>query len=256
MEGLKDKVVVVAGAASGLGAASARRLAADGAKVVVGDLNEVGAENTAAGIRESGGDATAVGFDISDDDSVRGLIEAAVAAYGGVDSAHVNAGDMRAVRSDTNVVDIDLGLWDQTMAVNLRGHMLVSRHAVPRIAARGGGAVVYTSSVLSFSDDPEWRGRVAYSVAKAGINALARHVASRWGKEGVRANAIAPGLILHENVGPGSSSAYLDSMLARTRSTRHGQARDIASMVAFLCSEEGSWINGQTIPVDGGFNLR
>ncbi|MFF2846323.1 SDR family NAD(P)-dependent oxidoreductase [Streptomyces sp. NPDC058001] len=253
MEGVKGKVVLVAGAATGLGAASAHRLARAGARVVVGDLDLPGAERTAAAVRDTGGQAVAAEFDISDDASVRELVGYAVRTYGGVDAVHVNAGDMGAVRHDTDVVDIDLAVWDRTLAVNLRGHMLVTRHTVPELLARGGGAIVYTSSIASFTGEPQ---RPAYAATKAGINALARHVASRWGREGIRANAVAPGLILTPAIQEGAPPEMLRNMLARTRSPRHGQEGDVAGMVAFLLSDEGAWINGQVINVDGGTVLR
>lgn len=253
MDGLQGKIILVAGAATGLGADSAGRLAREGAKVVVGDLDLAGAERTAAAIREAGGDAVAAGFDISDDASVAELVAFTVRTHGGLDAVHVNAGDMGAVQKDSDVVDIDLAIWDRTVAVNLRGHMLVSRHAIPRLLERGGGALVYTSSIASFAGEPQ---RPAYAVTKAGINALARHVASRWGTEGIRANAVTPGLILTAEIRDGAPPDMLSAMLARTRSTRHGEARDISSMVAYLLSDEGSWINGQVVNVDGGTVLR
>ncbi|MEU5842057.1 SDR family NAD(P)-dependent oxidoreductase [Rhodococcus sp. NPDC047139] len=253
MEGLKDKIVLVAGAATGLGADSARRLAREGARVVIGDIDVEGAERTAATITETGGTAVAVQFDISDDDSVRALVETTTETYGALDAVHINAGDMAAVTKDTDVVDIDLEIWDRTVAVNLRGHMLVTRHCVPKLLERGGGTIVYTSSIASFTGDPR---RPAYSATKAGINALARHVASRWGREGIRANAVTPGLILTDEIRNGAPQKLLDGMLARTRSTRLGEAADVSSMVAYLMSDDGSWINGQVVNVDGGTVLR
>lgn len=251
--GLKDKVVLVAGAATGLGAATAHRLAADGAKVIVGDLNLEGASRTAAAITDLGGQAIAVGFDISDDASVRDLVAAATAAHGGLDAVHVNAGAMQLTRADTDVVDMDLAVWDQVIAVNLRGHMLVTRHAVPRLLARGGGVIVYTSSVAAFTGEAR---RPAYSVTKAGINALTRHVAARWGRDGIRANAVAPGLIVTDKIRDGAPPGLLEKMLARTPSTRHGEEADVAAMVAYLMSDEAAWINGQVINIDGGTVMR
>ncbi|MFD3811846.1 SDR family NAD(P)-dependent oxidoreductase [Rhodococcus sp. NPDC058639] len=253
MDGLKGKVVLIAGAATGLGADSAHRLAREGARVVVGDIDSDGAERTAASIRATGGEATAVQFDISDDDSVRALVASTVDGYGGLDAVHINAGDMSAVTKDSDVVSIDLDVWDRTIAVNLRGHMLVTRHTVPLLLERGGGAIVYTSSIASFTGDPQ---RPAYSATKAGINALARHVASRWGREGIRANAVTPGLILTDEIREGAPPELLAGMLARTRSTRLGEAADVSSMVAYLMSDDGSWINGQVVNVDGGTVLR
>lgn len=228
-------------------------MASEGARVVVGDLDGAGAERTADTIRAAGGDAIAVQFDISDDDSVQKLVSTTVETYGGLDAVHVNAGDMASVRRDTDVVDIDLDVWDRTVAVNLRGHMLVTRHCVPELLARGGGAIVYTSSIASFTGEPQ---RPAYSATKAGVNALARHVASRWGREGVRANAVTPGLILTEEIQNGVPAERLDAMLARARSTRLGRPSDVSGMVAYLISDDGTWINGQVVNIDGGTVLR
>jgi NAD(P)-dependent dehydrogenase (short-subunit alcohol dehydrogenase family) len=253
MRGLQDKVVIIAGAATGLGAATAARLAHEGAKVVVGGRTLAGAEKTAGAIGEGGGDAIAVEFDIADDTSVKALVDAAVAEFGRLDAVHVNAADMDALQSDTDVVDIDLDIWDRTVAVNLRGHMLMTRHSVPRLLERGGGAIVYTSSIAAHSGEPA---RPAYAVTKAGINALARHVASRWGKGGIRANAITPGPILTDEAREGYPERMLAGMLKQTRSTRLGDPADVAGMVAFLVSDEGAWINGQTVNVDGGIILR
>jgi NAD(P)-dependent dehydrogenase (short-subunit alcohol dehydrogenase family) len=253
MQGLKGKVAIVAGAATGLGAASARRLAQEGAHVVVGDVNQAGAEQTAGAIRAQGGDAIAAAFDISSDESVRSLTATAVAAYGGVDLVHVNAGAMDMTRHDSDVVDIDLDVWDRTIAVNLRGHMLVTRHSVPALLARGGGAIVYTSSVAAFTGEAT---RPAYSATKAGINALMRHVAQRWGREGIRANAVAPSLIVTDKIRASAPEGLLEGRLAMTPSARHGDESDVASMVAYLMSDEGSWINGQVINIDGGRVMR
>jgi NAD(P)-dependent dehydrogenase (short-subunit alcohol dehydrogenase family) len=253
MDGLADKVVLIAGGATGLGADSAQRLAHEGATVVVGDLDEDGAKRTAAAIVGAGGRAVGAPFDISDDSSVSALIAFVVDTYGGMDAVHVNAGDMGSLRKDTNVVDIDLATWDRTIAVNLRGHMLVSRHSIPVLLARGGGSIVYTSSVASFAGEAQ---RPAYAATKAGINALARHVASGWGKDGIRANAITPGLILTDEIKQGADPKMLQGMLRGTRSRRLGEARDISGMVAYLMSDDGAWINGQVVNVDGGTFLR
>ncbi|MCX5044198.1 SDR family oxidoreductase [Aldersonia sp. NBC_00410] len=253
MRGLQNKVVIIAGAASGLGAATAARLAEEGAKVVVGGRTLAGAEKTAGAIGESGGTAIGIEFDISDDSSVKALVDAAVAEFGGLDAVHVNAADMVALQSDTDVVDIELDVWDRIVEVNLRGHMLVTRHSVPRLLERGGGAIVYTSSIAAHAGEPA---RPAYAVTKAGINALARHVASRWGKEGIRANAITPGPILTDAMRNEYPERMLAGMLKQTRSTRLGDATDVAAMVAFLVSDDGAWINGQTVNVDGGIVLR
>jgi len=253
MRGLKGKVAVIAGGATGIGAATAIRLAAEGASVVVGDINEAGAAAVARRIAEAGGQAIAVRFDVSDDSSVRVLVEAAVATYGGVDLMHANAADLSLCARDTDAVDIALDIFDRTLAVDLRGHLLCTRHAVPALLKRGGGAIVYTSSGAAFVGEPE---RVAYAVAKAGINALMRHVASRWGKQGIRANAIAPGFVLTEGAMAQMPEEAQTILLEAGRSPRLGKAEDIAAIVALLASDDGEWINGQVISVDGGITMR
>jgi NAD(P)-dependent dehydrogenase (short-subunit alcohol dehydrogenase family) len=255
MRGLKDKVVVVAGGAGGIGTATSVRLAEEGASVVVGDLNESAAEEVAAGISAAGGQAIAIKVDISDEASVAALFTTAVATYGGLDGVHVNAADLRPeiIMRDGDALSVSLDLFDHTLNVNLRGHLLCTRHAIPLLLERGGGAIAYTSSAAAFIGEVE---RISYAVAKSGINALVRHVASRWGREGVRANAVAPGLVLTPNARAGMRSEFRERALAGTRSPRLGDPEDIAAMVAMLLSADGAWINGQVISVDGGATIR
>src|SRR5436190_3147658 len=211
MRGLEGKVVVVAGGAGGIGTATSLRLAQEGCKVVVGDISDEGAAVVAA-IKGSGGEATACSVDISDDSSVGALIATAVEVYGGIDLFHANAADLSIVMSDTNALDIDLDIWDRTLNVNLRGFLLCTRHAIPQFLERGGGAMVYTSSAASFVGEPE---RPAYAAAKSGVNALMRHVASKYGKKHIRANAIAPGLIVSDRMRAVMPEAALDGTLKR-----------------------------------------
>jgi NAD(P)-dependent dehydrogenase (short-subunit alcohol dehydrogenase family) len=253
MRGLLGKVAVVAGAATGIGAATAIRLAEEGATVVVGDIDGGGAERVAARIAEAGGRATAVRFDVADDRSVGNLVRTAVETYGGIDVMHANAADLSLCSRDTDAVDISLDIFDRTLEVDLRGHLLCTRHAVPELLKRGGGAIIYTSSGAAFIGEAE---RVAYGIAKAGINALMRHVASRWGKQGIRANAIAPGFVLTESAMAQVPEDTRAVLLEIGRSRRLGHAEDIASMVAMLASGDGEWINGQVISVDGGITMR
>jgi NAD(P)-dependent dehydrogenase (short-subunit alcohol dehydrogenase family) len=246
--------MLVAGGAGGIGAATSTRLAEEGASVVVADVDGADAEGVVQRIRDGGGTATAVQFDISDEASVVAMFDATIDAYDGLDGVHVNAADLTGnAGRDDNLVDIDLAMYDHTLAVNLRGHLLVARHAVPHLLQRGSGAMVFTSSGAAFTGGPE---RAAYAVSKAGVNSLVRHVASRWGKEGIRANGVAPGLVLTGRARSGFSDAALDQFVAQTRSTRLGTGDDIAALVAFLLSDDGSWINGQIISIDGGVLLR
>jgi NAD(P)-dependent dehydrogenase (short-subunit alcohol dehydrogenase family) len=255
MRGLQGKVAVVAGGGSGIGAAAATRLAEEGAAVVVGDIVGPNARAVADQIRAGGGRAIAHEFDITDDASVAGLVAAAVAEFGGLDAFHANAADLspEVIGRDTDALDVDLGIFDRTIAVNLRGHLLCTRHALPRLLERGGGAIVYTSSAAGHVGEPQ---RPSYGVSKSGINALMRHVASRWGREGIRANCVAPGLILTKTIRDNSDPAFREYALGVGRSPRLGEPEDIAAAVAFLMSDDGSWVNGQVISVDGGSTIR
>jgi NAD(P)-dependent dehydrogenase (short-subunit alcohol dehydrogenase family) len=252
MRGLADKVAVVAGGAGGIGTATSIRLAEEGAAVVVGDVNEEAARAVAAQITEAGGRAVDLAFDITDEDAVVRLIATAVDEFGGLDLLHCNAAalDPETILQDTDVETVSLDIFDRTIAVNLRGHVLCTRHALPQLVARGGGAIVYTASAAAFVGEPE---RPSYAIAKSGLTALTRHVASRWGKEGIRANAVAPGLVLTPAARAGTMAGRV---LPRIPHTRLGDPTDIAAAVAFLMSDDAAWINGQVLSVDGGSTMR
>lgn len=247
-----DKVAVIAGG-GGIGGATARRLAHSGIAVVVGDLNAENARMIADEITAHGGRASGVVCDIGDEASVNALIRHAVEDFGGVDCLHVNAADLSVIFRDSNAVDVDLAVFDRTIAVNLRGHLLCTRAAIPEMLKRGGGAIVYTTSAAAFIGEEE---RPCYAMAKAGLNALMRHVASRWGRQGIRANCVAPGFVVTENNLKTLPPGFIEQAAARTRSTRVGEPDDIAAMVALLLSDEGEWVNGQVISVDGGATMR
>jgi NAD(P)-dependent dehydrogenase (short-subunit alcohol dehydrogenase family) len=124
---------------------------------------------------------------------------------------------------------------------------------LPELLKRGGGSLVYTSSASAFMGEPQ---RLAYAISKNGLHGIVRHVATRWGKQGVRANAVAPGLVMTEPVRAMLTAEQRETVLGITRSTRLGEPRDIAAAVAFLLSDDGEWINGQVMSVDGGVTMR
>jgi NAD(P)-dependent dehydrogenase (short-subunit alcohol dehydrogenase family) len=255
MRGLDGKVAVVAGGGSGIGAATAARLAQEGASVVVGDIVAPNAEAVAAAIRADGGVAVAAEFDITVDESVAALVATAVAEFGGLDLMHANAADLspEVVGNDTDALDVDLAVFDRTIAVNLRGHLLCTRHSIPEMLRRGGGGIVYTSSAAGHVGEPQ---RPSYGVSKSGINALMRHVSTRWGREGIRANCVAPGLVLTRSIRDNVDAEFREYALSVGRSPRLGEPEDIAAAVAFLMSDDAGWITGQVLSVDGGSTVR
>jgi NAD(P)-dependent dehydrogenase (short-subunit alcohol dehydrogenase family) len=249
---LAGKVIALAGGAGGIGSATARRLAGEGARVVIGDINIDEAQTLCAGIKDSGGTALATRLDIGDPDSVQALVELAVTTFGKLDGLHANAADLSIQDRDLNVLEIDLDIWDHILHVDLTGYLYCTRFALPHLLANGGGALVYTSSEAAFHGEDV---RVAYAAAKAGVNALMRHVARGWGKRGVRANSIAPGLVMSPTVAA-LPADFRQQILENTCSTRLGDTDDIAAMVAHLMSEDGAWIQGQVFSVNGGTMLR
>jgi NAD(P)-dependent dehydrogenase (short-subunit alcohol dehydrogenase family) len=255
MRGLNNRVVLVVGGAGGIGTATCMRLAEEGASVVVADLNEAAAAAVAAGIRDAGGTAESTAVDLRDEESVRAAVNLTLARFGGLDALHANAADTspETVGLDSDVESVPLEVFDRTIAANLRGHLLCARCAIPELLDRGGGALIFTSSAAAFVGEPE---RPSYAISKSGLGGLIRHVASRWGNAGIRANGVAPGVVLTEAVRSALDPTFRELTLAATRSARLGRPEDIAAMVAFLASDDGSWINGQIISVDGGWLLR
>jgi NAD(P)-dependent dehydrogenase (short-subunit alcohol dehydrogenase family) len=252
-QSLHGKVAIVTGAASGIGADTAARLARDGAAVVVADIDLAKAEKHAAGLVQAGGNAAAVRVDLGDEQSISAMIEFAVDRFGGLDILDNNAADTRlSATRDVGVEHTETEVWDALMRINLRGTMLACKYAIPRLRARGGGSIINMSSGSGLTGA---LAPTAYGVSKAGIITLTQYVATQHGKEGIRCNAIAPGLI----VTPATTSSYAtgpfgEMMLRHHLTPRLGTPADIASMVAFLASDEAGFITGQVICVDGGMH--
>ncbi len=254
MNGLQDKAVVVAGGASGIGLATCVRLASAGARVIVGDVDGERAEQTASDLRNAGGWARAVAFDLADDASCGELIDFAVREAGRLDGLFNVAADTSAqtLGRDTDLLSVPPEVWQRTLDVDLTGYMRTARAALPHLLERGG-AIVNTVSGLVLNGD---QSRVAYGAAKGGVVVLSRHIASRWGSEGIRCNAIAPGFVTTEQSLANISPEEQERLRAMIRSPRFGRPEDIAAMATFLLSDDGEWINGQLIPVNGGTGLR
>lgn len=248
---LGGRVAIVTGGASGIGRASARRLAAEGAAVAIGDLDEPGAQRVASEIEAAGGRALAIRTDVSEEVDFEALIRLTVARFGRLDILHNNAAALGAARvgQDEMVDSLDVDVWDRTMAINTRSVMLGCKHAIPHMLAAGGGSIINTSSGAALLGGLSG---TAYATSKAAVNCLTQYVATQFGKRGIRCNAILPGLILTPAVDLGMSEDAVQMILDHHMTAEAGQPEDIAAMVAFLASDESRYVTGQLLRVDGG----
>ena len=242
---LDGKVAIVTGAGSGIGEATARLMAHEGASIIVADLNRTEAQRVASELDA----AIPVEVDVSDEESVVRMIEKAVAAFGGLDVLHNNATDSSLNAVDTDIVTLDMAVFDRLVAVNLRGQFLGCKHAIPAMLARGGGSIVNTASIDGFVG----RGvRAAYGACKAGVVLLTKSVASQYGTRGIRCNAVAPGLTLTPGAVNNASKEYVEISLRNYPMPRLCAPEDVAKAVVFLASDDASYVNAETLMVDGG----
>lgn len=252
MRVLDGKVAIVTGAASGIGACSAAMFAREGASVMVADVNLDGAEKQTQAIRAAGGLATAVHVDLGDAESVRQMIETTVRTYGKLNVLFNNAAATHlSLHQDFDIEHTDIGIWDDSMRINVRGTMLAIKHAIPHLRAQGGGSIINTSSGSGIAGDLT---RTAYGVSKGAIIVLTQYAATQYGKEGIRCNAILPGLILTP-----AARAFFEQQkeiaeitLSHHLTPRLGEPEDIAAMATFLASDAAAFVTGQAIQVDGG----
>ena len=256
MRGLQGKRIIIAGGATGIGAATAERLGSEGAAVLIGDINLDAAQATAKRVADAGGTALAVEFDLADERSARDLAATAVDQFGGIDGLYNVGADASAdvLGRDHDLLTMDPAVWRRTLEVNLIGYALTARAVLPLMLEQGGGTIVNTSSAAAHVGDQM---RAAYQTSKAGINALTRHIASRWGTQGIRCNCVSPGVVLTESA---LKMALNDEALAFAKqlmpSPRFGKPSDLAGVVAFLLSDDAEWINGQVWSINGGALLR
>ncbi len=251
MRGLAGKVAIIAGGGRGIGAATARRLAAEGASVVIGDIRDDWAEETAASIRAGGGKAVGVHLDGTSEASQAAIVAAALSEFGGLDIFHSNLAG--GTEGDVDALNCSVEVLEKSFALNTKSHFIATQAALPAMLERGGGAMIYTSSGAA-SGGAAWQ--VAYPMTKNSIHALARHVASKWGRKGIRANVICPGVVLTEAVQQHLDDDYRARALKAIPHTRLGEPDDIAAAVTFLASDDGAWINGQVWHVNGGAQMR
>lgn len=251
MTRLEGRVAMVTGAASGIGRASAVRLARDGAIVMVSDINLPAAEQVVAEIRAAGGRAEAIHCDITEEDSIRAAVEHTAAHFGRLDILHNNAAyvPLEALEADVDILTIPTAIWDSIMQGTLRGTMLGCRYGVTQMLKTGGGSIINTSSMYgvgAFNRQP------AYGVSKAGINMLTEYVATAYGRRGVRCNAVAPSMIKTPLLMSFIPEPLLKLNEDATLTPFLGEPEDIANVVAFLASDDARYITGQVIRADGG----
>jgi NAD(P)-dependent dehydrogenase (short-subunit alcohol dehydrogenase family) len=242
---LEGKVAIVTGAGRGIGEATARLMALEGASVVVADLNRSEAERVAGELKN----AVVAEVDVSDEASVVRMIDTAVEVFGGLDVLHNNATDSATNAVDTDIVTLDMAIFDRLVAVNLKGQFMGCKHAIPRMLERGGGSIVNTASVDGFVG----RGvRAAYGASKAGVVLLTKSVASQYGSRGIRCNAVAPGLVRTPGAELHAPPGYVEAAATLYPMPRLCRPEDVAKAVVFLASEDASYINATTLMVDGG----
>jgi NAD(P)-dependent dehydrogenase (short-subunit alcohol dehydrogenase family) len=247
------KVAVVTGGGSGIGRATALRLASEGAAVGVADLAMDAATTVAHEIVEAGGNALAIEVDVSDPRAVEAMVATALDALGGLDVLHNNAAAINLNMVDQDVVTMDLDTWDRVLAVNLTGPMLGCRFAIPIMLERGGGAIVNTASAAAFYGSSSL---AAYGTSKAGVVALTRYVATAYGDRGIRCNAVAPGVVVARDTQEALGGPMGDTLRRYTTSHltgRLGYPEEVAAAVAFLASDDGAFVTGEVLRVDGGF---
>ncbi len=246
-----DRSVLVTGAGSGIGRAAAQLFAKEGARVVVVDQNDADAQATVASIRGAGGEALAVGADVSREADCRAMVERALAAYGRLNVAFNNAG---IGGSGFPVGDEEEVAWDRVVGVNLKGVFLSMKYELPALIAAGGGAIVNTASVAGLVGE---RGIGVYAASKHGVVGLTRTAALDYIGQGVRINAVCPGATRTQLLAAWFQDPKVEEfILSRHPIGRVAEPEEIARVVLFLASDDASFIVGQALAVDGGLTAQ
>jgi NAD(P)-dependent dehydrogenase (short-subunit alcohol dehydrogenase family) len=250
-----DKVAIVTGGGSGIGEATARRLAGEGAAVVVADLDADRARRVADDIAAAGDSAVAQACDVSKELDVVACTQRAIDEFGGLDIVHNNAADTSHATqsSDGPIAEADVEFFEHNFRVNVLGVVLGCKHAIPRLLERGGGAIINTSSMLARTARPH--GGSAYSATKAAVESVTRSVAVQYGRRGIRCNGIAPGLTVTDHIRGSLSPEMFEVMGWAAEAPALATPEQQAAVVAFLASDDASYLNGLTIPVDAGQQL-
>lgn len=248
--GLHQKNVIVTGGGAGIGRASALRFAAEGARVLIADLDEQNAQSTAEEVRASGSTAEVVIGDLSQQEVVDEVASAAVERLGGIDALVNNAGIMDDLSATADVTD---AVWERLLRINLTAPFLLTRAVLPHMLERGAGSIVFTASEASLRGSASG---VAYTTAKHGVVGLVKSTAIMYREQGIRVNAVAPGGTAtsigvdpaHDSTGPAVLGNYAGNI------GRVAEASELASAIVFLASDAASNVNGVILPVDNGWS--
>jgi len=250
MPRLAGKVALITGAGTGIGRATAKAMAAEGAKVVIAELNKAAGEQTAQVIAQAGGDCIAVPTDVTDEASMKAAIEAAINHYGALHILHNNAGGSTNV--DNTVVEAPIEEFWRVIKLDLFGTFLGCRFGIPEIIKSGGGSVINMSSNVALMGIA---GRDCYTAAKGGVAAITRSMAVEFAPQKVRVNAIAPSATMTDRVRKlVAGNAALDK-LANAHLLGLIEPTDIANMALLLASDESRMVTGQVYPVDSGVTI-
>jgi NAD(P)-dependent dehydrogenase (short-subunit alcohol dehydrogenase family) len=242
MDRLRGKVAIVTGAAGGIGSATARRLAAEGASLVLADLDAEGAQRVADELS-----GIAVRTDVTDESAVKALVEAALARFGRLDVLHNNA--VTAWAEDTDTVGTPNAIWQKTFEVVVMAAVYGCRHAIPAMLQTGGGSIVTMSSGAAHHPTGS---RIAYGTCKAAIETLSAYTASMYGAQNIRSNVVSPGFVLTPATRALFDADQLEAFAATAAAGRVATPEDVAQVVAWLASDDAAYVSGQVVKVDGG----
>ncbi|MFJ7648688.1 SDR family NAD(P)-dependent oxidoreductase [Lysinibacillus sp. NPDC097279] len=248
MKRVENKVALVTGGASGIGLSAATLLAKEGAKVVIADYNLDGAKEIADVLVKEGYEAAAVFLDAGDADSIKAAVEFTVEKFGSLTVLFNNVGSTN-LQKDLDVVNMDLEEFDRLVNINLKSVLLGSRFAIPHMQKAGGGSIINTASMGGFASDQI---RTAYGTTKAGVVHLTKYIATQYGKDKIRCNAIAPGLILTPAAKNSLPKELLEIFTKYNALPYNGEADDIGYAVVYLASDESKFMTGQTLQIEGG----